>query len=317
MHYSIGHIQEAGFKLVILKDEQSGSEVALLPQFGALIHAFRIKTNEGLFNVIDHYENLDRLQKELPGSFKGSKLSPFPCRIPEGKYSFDGKHYEFGNKFMDGSAIHGLLYDKPFTVTHETAGKDSATVSMEYRYRQDDPQYPFDYTCRVVYTLFPDALLQVQTILVNEGRSVMPIADGWHPYFRLGGKLDEWMLHFGASAMVEFDERLVPTGKLLDYDLFNLPAKIGKTELDNCFLLNIESGYPACELFNPNNKLKISFFPDSSYPYLQVYTPPHRESIAIENLSSAPDSFNNKMGLTLLQPAAPQTFTVQYQLSLL
>ncbi len=73
---------------------------------------------------------------------------------------------------------------------------------------------------------------------------------------------------------------------------------------------------PSCELFNPENRLKISFYPSNNYPYLQIYTPPHRQSIAIENLSAAPDSFNNQMGLTLLAAGDSQTFTVHYRASL-
>jgi aldose 1-epimerase len=317
MQYSIGHVEEQGLQLLQLKDEQSGTIVSLLPGFGALIQAWTVKSGEHTINIIDSYNSLDQLKKELASSFRGSKLSPFPCRIPEGKYSFDGVHYEFANKFIDGSVIHGLLYDKPFTVTNEFAARDSASVTMEYVYRKDDDQFPFEYACQVVYTLFPEQVLQVQTTLINHGKSALPIADGWHPYFALGDKVDEWMMYFNASALVEFDHRLVPTGNTTPYELFNQPTKIGSTELDNCFLINVESGHPACELFNPNNKLKISFYPDSGYPYLQIYTPPHRKSIAIENLTSAPDSFNNKMGLTILQPSSPQTLTLQYKVSLL
>jgi aldose 1-epimerase len=86
--------------------------------------------------------------------------------------------------------------------------------------------------------------------------------------------------------------------------------------LDNCFVLKKEEKGAACEVFNPANGIKLSFFPDSAYPYLQIYTPPERRSIAIENLSGAPDCFNNRMGLLLLQPGHSQTFTIEYRLSL-
>ena len=87
--------------------------------------------------------------------------------------------------------------------------------------------------------------------------------------------------------------------------------------LDNCFLLKTGHDKPACKLVNPSNGLSLSFFTDATYRYLQIYTPPHRSSIAIENLSAAPDCFNNKMGLLLLLPGDSQTFTVSYQLSTL
>lgn len=316
MKHSIKKISENGLSLIRLKDEKSGAEVDILPSFGALLHAFRISKEGSLFNVIDHYEGLDQLKMQLDRSYKSSKLSPFPCRIHEGKYTYNGKQYEFENKFADGSAIHGLLYDKSFSILEQGADEGSASVSLKYEYRKDDPQYPFDYSCEVIYTLFPDHMLEVMTRVTNDSSESIPMADGWHPYFKLGGNVDEWLMHFNSLALVELDANLVPTGRLLKYDQFQVPMTIGQTELDNCFQVRHEKGMPACEIFNPFNKLKVSFFPDVSYPYLQIYTPPHRQSIAIENLSAAPDSFNNKMGLSILKPGESQRFSLQYKLSL-
>jgi aldose 1-epimerase len=44
-----------------------------------------------------------------------------------------------------------------------------------------------------------------------------------------------------------------------------------------------------------------------------LYTPENRKSIAIENLSAAPDCFNNKMGLQQLEPQAKIYFETTYQ----
>ena len=301
-------------ELVVLRDEKTGATAAILPEVGAALHAFSPGGNK-LINVIDNYNGLAQAKNEMGLSYKSAKLSPFVCRIPEGKYSFDGKEWEFDNKFMDGSAIHGLIYDKNFVVTHEAADENNASVSMQYDYKMDDPAYPYHYKCQVEYALYAGNILKLRTTISNESAKAIPIADGWHPYFQLGGMVDEWMLFFDAKSMVEFDDKLIPSGKLLEYDLFKTPEKIGDKFFDNCFVVNTGNEQPACELFNPENKLKLSFFPDSNYPYLQIYTPPHRKSIAIENLSGAPDTFNNKMGLLVLAPWHSQTFTVRYQLS--
>jgi aldose 1-epimerase len=47
---------------------------------------------------------------------------------------------------------------------------------------------------------------------------------------------------------------------------------------------------------------------------LQIYTPPHRKSIAIENLSSAPDAFNNKIGLIELGAEESHAFQTRYRI---
>jgi aldose 1-epimerase len=329
MNFSIRHSAENELDLVYLQEESTGTEIAILPGYGASLHAFTVRLKNGpdnspdgpdnpsdhYFNVIDNYHSLADLKKELSRTFKGPKLSPFACRIAGARYNFEGTEYTFGNAFGDGTAIHGLLYDKPFSIINEEAGNASASLTVEYLYREEDPAYPHTYSCRVRYSLHPGNLLEVETTVTNQGADTLPIADGWHPYFQLGGKIDDWRLQFHADSIVEFNEQLIPTGHLLPYHTFNSPKLIRATFLDNCFVLQPGALHPACELVNPANGLGISFYPDPGYPYLQIYTPPARQSIAIENLSSAPDCFNNKMGLLLLLPGHSQTFTVKYKVN--
>jgi aldose 1-epimerase len=320
MNFSIRHLEDNGLRLVTLREESTATEIALLPDFGASLHAFKVRLpqggdSDGMFNVIDNYRDRDQLLGEIGISFKSPKLSPWPCRIPAGKYVFEGKEYQLDHLFKDGTAIHGLLYNKAFTILGETTDEASASLSMEYRFNREDAGYPFDYVCGVRYILHPNSLLEVVTTVTNLDDKIIPIADGWHPYFQLGGKVNDWQVQFHSSAIVEFDEQLVPTGKLLPYDTFDTPRLMGDTFLDNCFILKQEIVSPACELFNPANGLLVSFFPDASYSYLQLYTPDTRRSIAVENLSGAPDCFNNKMGLVQLEPGHSQIFTARYKVS--
>jgi aldose 1-epimerase len=306
---------ENGIGLVNLKDEKTNTLVSVAPQYGAMLHAFSVNTTNGFHNIIDNYLNLEDIQKNLGTSFKSSKLSPFVCRIPQGKYLYDNVEFEFADKFTDGTAIHGLLYNKIFLLSDEFTDEQQASAVFKYNYKEDNEGYPFSYRCEIRYTLLPQNLLQIQTTIINLDDLPIPIADGWHPYFKLGGKINDWLLYFNASAMVEFDKKLVPTGRLLEYKDFNEETAIAGTQLDNCFLLNIDEGCAACTLRNVSNGLQVNFFPNATYPYLQIYTPPHRNSIAIENLSAAPDAFNNKMGLLMLAPRHTHTFTVHYQLT--
>jgi aldose 1-epimerase len=304
-----------GIRLINLTDENSNILVSVIPGYGAMLDAFTIKTKNGPFNVIDNYSNIEDLEKNLAMSFKSSKLSPFVCRIQDGKYLYEGEEFEFPGKFIDGSAIHGLLYNKAFAIVDQFADEQQANVSLKYNYKEEDDGYPFSYRCEVRYTLLPQNVLQIQTTIINLDDLPIPLADGWHPYFKLGGKINDWLLYFNAKAMLEFDEKLIPNGHLLPYNEFMEEKPIGSLQLDNCFLLNIDESYAACTLRTASGGLQVSFFPDATYPYLQIYTPPHRESIAIENLSAAPDAFNNGMGLLMLPARHTHTFTVHYQLS--
>jgi len=313
MSFSIQTITENGFLITRLSDNNSQTSVDILPAYGALLHAFRVNTKEGSFNIIDNYPDKDSADKQLSTSFKSSKLSPFVCRIPDGKYEWEDKPYEFTTKFMDGSSIHGLLYNKPFNVVDRYSNDNLASVRLKYHYKKEDPGYPNDYTCEVVYTLHPENVIQLETTVLNLGDEPIPIADGWHPYFTLDGKINDWEMQFASDAMLEFDEKLIPTGKLLYEPSFIEPRLIADRFLDNCFFLQQEEGAPVCTLHNPSNGLILSFFTNSNYPYLQIYTPDHRGSIAIENLSGAPDCFNNGIGLKVLLPRRSETFNVWYK----
>jgi aldose 1-epimerase len=78
-----------------------------------------------------------------------------------------------------------------------------------------------------------------------------------------------------------------------------------------------DNSMPAGILKDEKTQIQLSIITDTSYPYLQVYTPPHRKSIAIENLSSPPDSFNNGMGLIIAKPGEQYSFVTSYQIALL
>jgi aldose 1-epimerase len=45
------------------------------------------------------------------------------------------------------------------------------------------------------------------------------------------------------------------------------------------------------------------------YNFLQVYTPPHRNTIAIEPMTCLADAFNNKKGLIILKPSETASFS--------
>lgn len=316
MSFAIHSVTESGLDLIRLTDNSTQISADILPAAGALLHAFRFPLGSGSFNIIENYPDKSSVDTQVATSFKSSKLSPFVCRIPEGKYEWGGKELEITSKFMDGSAIHGLLYNKPFNIVDRYTNDEQASVRLRHHYKRTDSGYPFDYTCEVVYKLLSNGVLQLQTTVTNLDVVSIPLADGWHPYFRFGSPINECELQFASDSMLEFDSKLIPTGKLLFEPSFKQPTLIGDRSLDNCFLLQPEDGAPVCVVYNPNNGITLSIFANSNYPYLQLFTPDHRQSIAIENLSGAPDCFNNGMGIKILDPRKSETFNAWYKVGI-
>ncbi|HVX49366.1 MAG TPA: hypothetical protein VHB48_04385 [Chitinophagaceae bacterium] len=302
------------FPVITLRNDNNGTWAEIYA-FGALLNAFGIRGYDTSYNVIDGFTSPQDARDNITAGFKSARLSPFPCRVTGGRYSFEGHDYVLDKFFLGQEAIHGLLFDAPFTVTSKFAGEEEAFVTLEFDYEKSDEGYPFTFHSKVTYTLSKNDSLSISVEITNTGKNNMPLADGWHPYFTLGGSINDWQFEMNAGKMLEFDDRLVPTGNVVDSDLFLTSASIGSTFLDNSFVLD-NNDKPACTLSNPANGLQLTITARENYPYLQVYTPPHRKSIAIENLSGAPNTFNNGIGLIIAKPGELYTFATVYTLHL-
>jgi aldose 1-epimerase len=316
--FSIRTIQEQGFEKVLLQEESSGTIAAILPACGALLHAFAVQQDGRPVNVIDSYiDGNDYRQHLTAKGFMGSKLSPFACRLKNGRYHFGQQDYTIEKFYLDKHALHGILYDAVFVVEQMDATESGATVEMVYAYKGTDLGYPFAYDCRVRYTLGTGNKLTIATSIVNQSGGLLPIQDGWHPYFKLGDRINDLQFEFQSKDVVVFDEELIPTGQLKQYEDFGSLSLLGDTQFDHCFTLNFAECQPLCVLRDAVQRIQVEIHPKESYPYLQVYTPPHRQSIAIENLSAAPDAFNNGMGLRVLAAGETAVFETAYCIKVL
>lgn len=308
MPFSVVINQENTPSTIVLKDESTGCFAEIFA-LGALLNAFHIPSTNGLTNIIDGFASAQEAASNTTNGFKSSKLSPFVCRMDEGKYTFGGTEYKIEKFYLEPHAIHGIIYDGAFEIVSSTTNDSFAEVVLQYHYNATDKGYPFNYTTTVTWQLKSNFELSVTTQVQHNNATTIPFADGWHPYFTLGATVDTCTLQFDSNEQVEFDATLIPTGNILSDERFTKGALLKDIELDNCFKLS-NPGSSVCIL--KNNALQLTIAPDAAYSFLQVYTPPHRKSIAIENLSSAPDAFNNKMGLLLLEPNKQYSFTTTY-----
>jgi aldose 1-epimerase len=311
MPFSIEINNQEIFPVIFLKNDEEKSSAEIY-SFGALLNTFKINNS---INIIDGFSSPQDAKDNITKGFKSAKLNPYVCRTAKGKYVFKDHEYNIGKFFLSEESIHGLLYDTVFSIINSGANDDEAFVTLQYQYANTNEGFPFKYSCIVNYSLQKNNSLTLTTSIENYSDTEMPVCDGWHPYFTLRAKINELTLQLNAEKILEFNEALMPTGKILTYTRFQQPEILNSTILDNCFLLN-ENDKPACVLKNLTSGLQLTINPDKFYPYLQVYTPEHRYSIAIENLSAAPNAFNNKMGLTILKPAEKISFTTTYSVSI-
>ncbi|MES2371015.1 MAG: aldose 1-epimerase [Bacteroidota bacterium] len=299
---------DTGHQVITLMDMGTGCQAEIYG-FGGLLNAFHVPHKGGLVNVIDGFSSVKDAMDNITNGFKSTKLSPFVCRMKRGEYRFENKGYTIQKYFLSGHAIHGLLYDAVFTITGTISAPDHAGVTMEYDYKGTDEGYPFPYKMIIHWKLEATNKLSVTTTLTHQNQTNIPVADGWHPYFTLGGSVDDCLLQFDSNCQLEYDADLLPTGKKFSDTRFTNGSSLRGIELDNSFELDTNM---AAKCVLENDAFRLTIEAGKAYPLLQLYIPSHRNSIAIENLSGAPDNFNNGMGLILLAPGEEKVFTTSY-----
>lgn len=225
--------------------------------------------------------------------FRGRLLFPFNDRIPDGKYSFQGNNYQLPiNCSEDSSSIHGFLYDKEITILEQE--EKSATLFWRIE-RNKLPGYPFDMSLKTDIKLHNGGVTLSFTIK-NEGDIPAPYALGWHSYYKTDSSST---LHAEYPYYFETDEYFLPIGDRLissgsQFD-FTEGASFSKKLLDHTFKAPANG---ISILKNKNYSVKIE---QKNFAYTQLFIPPDKRSIAIEPISSKPNSFNTEEVL-ILQP---------------
>lgn len=230
---------------------------------------------------------------DYKNSYASSILFPFANRIKAGKYRFENKEYTFNcNEGGGKNALHGLVFNKEFLLLEKEINTTKCAVTLCYKEQKKPKSFPFNYEFYVTYILSEDNFT-VSVEVKNTDTNAFPFTLGWHPYFYCENLKDS-VLNFDSNKKVEFDENLITNG-FSDYDDGSI-FKIENKQLDDSFVLqNGKIGFTT-----PKYSLEISA--SSKENYLQMYTPKDLPLIAIEPMTGISNSFNNKIGLQVLEP---------------
>ena len=235
----------------------------------------------------------EQLDQKYEDTFASSILFPFVSRIKDGHYYFNDEEYQFEcNEKGKKNALHGLVYNKTFEVIDQELHTNSCSITLLYQEKEKSKGFPFLYNICIKYTLEEDKII-VSIKVNNTDKQPFPFTLGWHPYF-ISADLRNSFLHFKCAQKIQFDTNLI-TDKIIEFKE-EAPYQIKDNQLDDCYVLknnSIEFSTPLYRIFLDTN---------TKENYLQLYTPPNRQEIAIEPMTGISDSFNNKKGLQVLQP---------------
>ena len=311
MSFSISVDKTGNYAAITLKDLNSGCEAEVF-SFGALLNRFAIPVEGKYRNVIDGYHAAEDAVENLVPWFRSAFLSPFPGRIQNGRYLFKDQSYRIEKYYQGPNALHGLLFDAVYEIREMKELQDECFVILKHIYTGTDRGYPFPYISEIRYRLVPGQRLEVTSTICHFNADVIPYAEGFHPYFKLGGSTDDWTLQLDSSERLAVNARQIPTGELVNDVRFLSGSPLSGLDLDDTFTLKKTPGKPAASLSGEG--LCVRIFPGRTLPYIQVFIPDHRENVALECVSGVPDCFNSGKGLMLLQPKEKYSFCTVYHL---
>ncbi|KQY21463.1 aldose epimerase [Cellulomonas sp. Root485] len=252
-------------------------------------------------------------QAAIAPAFSGAVLAPWPNRLRDGVYSYDGSTFEVPlTEHLRHTALHGLVA----TTTFDTTDADATSVTLEHVIVPTHG-YPWPVRVRLTYAL-TGAGLHVTAEGTNLGTTTAPYGIGFHPWLSPGdGQVDDCTLQVDAARHVTVDDRLLPTGTERasgDVDL-RTPRPLRGLDLDDAWIdvLRDADGLSWIRLGCPDGRT-VAMWADAATMAWQVCTGDTvahiaRRGVAAEPMTCIADAFRTGNDLVHLAPGAGHTIT--------
>ncbi len=174
------------------------NSITIIKTLGGMVYSVNLQNSDILFHDKPH----DLTNNDL---FRGRLLFPFNDRIPEGKYTFEGRELQFPLNCDGKDSIHGLIYNKKMEEIAHESKNDKITLTLKTVIQKEDfPGYPFNIELLINYILTNDDFI-MEFNIKNPGTTNTPFAFGWHPYFTFDKKIDSSRLTFGSDEYYDVD----------------------------------------------------------------------------------------------------------------
>ncbi len=190
----------------------------LIPEVGANLISLR---RTDLDAELLHCPTADEVEtfKGRPQIFGLPILFP-PNRISEGRYTFEGRTYQYPITISkENNYHHGILKSQPFVVSK--AEENEEQVLIECRYYANPANdaiyrhFPHTFKCKIIYRLTATRLEQ-EVCFFNKSQERMPVGVGFHTPLAIpfmGGAGSDYRLRMAVGEQCELSEKNLPTGR--------------------------------------------------------------------------------------------------------
>lgn len=258
---------------------------------------------------------------ELCPAGHGAILAPWPNRLADGRYRWEGVSYQVPiTEVARSTALHGLVQWERWSLLSATPTRvELGLETVPVR------GYPWQLELVASYELIGTELT-IQVDATNASSTVAPYGIGFHPWLSPGaGSLDDARLRLDADSWVRPDERLLPaevTDLPEQFD-FRESRRLGETDLDDAFVgvVRDDRGLSWIRLTGTDGRTAAVWM-DESMDAWQVCSGDHigaldyrRAGLAAEPMSCVADAFNTGDRLIRIEPE--DTVSVRWGLALM
>ncbi len=275
---------EKNLEVIVIKNSL-GMELEV-STYGAIM--LGLKVQDKYQNYIDVIQGLtmasDYIQKPYTDVklFLGCSIGRYAGRISKGAFDVNGKVYNIEHE--DGVHLHGGNgFDKKYWKIKEV---QKNSVSLYYHSPHLEEGYPGNLQVEVKYELTEKNSLKIYHTATTD--QATPVNLTSHPYINLNGKgsvLDHH-LFINSKQHLEVDEKLLPTGKILESKntQFDRKQKLKIKEnnfigFDDTFILEKEK--LKATLYSEESGIVMNIY--SNQPAMVVYTPKKFPTLPFKN----------------------------------
>jgi aldose 1-epimerase len=242
----------------------------------------------------------------------GLVLAPWPSRVTNGFFDFDGTHHQL--EITDPAhhaASHGLVRRRDWQLTEHTSNRVTQSIDVGLQ-----PGWPYPLRLTVTHELSATGLVTSHTAH-NTGIVPAPFGLGIHTYLRAGNApIDDCTLEVPASVRLPLNSALAPDGPPrpvggTEYD-FTTARSLRGVWLDAPFsaILSDLDGRARAVLRGPEGPA-TTLWTEPKFRWLQVFTadpghgqeyPGRGRALAVEPMTCPPNALNSGIDLIVLKP---------------
>ena len=291
--------RDRAIDILTLSDLDAESMATLVPEYGFACIGFRVFSQGEQWNVLAEPPDASAFLTR-PTRYGIPILFPWPNRIRDGRFTFEGREFQLPIAPGAPHASHGFVRQRPWTV--QSAGADEGgafcRASIDIGEGSDDA-WPFPGRLTLEYRLF-GSTLSIQAEARNVGSTPMPMGFGIHPWFDVpfgsDTPRDAMEVRAPGKRYWELDETLCttgPTSPVADGIDLRAWSPVAGRFIDDVYTdLVLQDGWFTAEIRDPANGRAIAVRSDATFREHVVFAPLHSDVVCLEPYTCATDASN-------------------------